>query len=132
MLYPFNYENKCRIYGICYPIWLRLAIYESYHFRNLIPLFLSGLYIPYSHSQTLSYHFSFFLGFNLDYLLGDLCSIQLSHMDISDHIRFMIIVQSKLNCNLLLNHIIGILVIQLNFLQYTLYILLYILKKIKP
>ena len=40
LLYPFNYENKCRIFGLFSHFGSGNHIYESNHFRDELPLFL--------------------------------------------------------------------------------------------
>ena len=40
LLYPFNYENECRIFGLFSHFGSGNHIYESNHFRDELPLFL--------------------------------------------------------------------------------------------
>lgn len=40
MLYPFNYENECRIFGLFSLFGIGNHIYESNHSRDELPLFL--------------------------------------------------------------------------------------------
>ena len=40
LLYPFNYENECRIFGLFSLFGIGNHIYESNHSRDELPLFL--------------------------------------------------------------------------------------------
>ena len=40
LLYPFNYENECRIFGLFSHFGIGNHIYESNHSRDELPLFL--------------------------------------------------------------------------------------------
>ena len=59
LLYPFNYENECRIFGLFSHFGTGNHIYESNHFRDELPLLL----IPTSQATFLESNSKLYLFF---------------------------------------------------------------------
>ena len=60
LLYPFNYENECRIFGLFSLFGIGNHIYESNHSRDELPLFLiltSQAPLLESNSKLIPFHF---------------------------------------------------------------------------
>ena len=78
LLYPFNYRNKCHIFGLFQPFSVTATNFMNsitFVMNHLISYF--DISICHCSNRTLCYHLFKFHGFNYGYFLGDLCPMAL-------------------------------------------------------